>query len=259
MNRKPLKHYYDIIIYRTIANLKRETHRFYLGYFWWLLEPLLNTALFFFIFSVVLSSKTESFITILLTGTIIWQWLDETANTTLTSLESNREIMLDIYLPKYLFPLVDILTGTWKFICVFVILIAYLLLTGHELSVHYIWLPIILAFNFILIAGLSLGLALLVPYFKDIKRIAPLMIRALMFVSGVLFETTRVPESKQTLFFLNPMACYLESYRNILLYQIPPHMEHLLYAGAFSVGICLVTFWMCHKVDLHIGKRLTPA
>ena len=39
--------YLDIILFRTLANLKAEAQKTYVGYIWWFLEPLINTAVFY--------------------------------------------------------------------------------------------------------------------------------------------------------------------------------------------------------------------
>ncbi|MGB0418928.1 MAG: ABC transporter, partial [Opitutales bacterium] len=61
-----LHQYRGILFYRTIASLRADARGMYLGYIWWFLEPVLNTALYYLIFGVLLGSKTPDFITYLL-------------------------------------------------------------------------------------------------------------------------------------------------------------------------------------------------
>lgn len=40
--------YSELIIYKTYADLKAETERTYLGFLWWIFEPLLYMSVFMF-------------------------------------------------------------------------------------------------------------------------------------------------------------------------------------------------------------------
>jgi hypothetical protein len=48
------RRYWNIIVYRTYAELKAEAQLNHMGYIWWLLEPLLNTVLFYLILVAVM-------------------------------------------------------------------------------------------------------------------------------------------------------------------------------------------------------------
>ena len=55
--------YRDIVFYRAYAELKAEAQLNYMGYVWWLLEPLLNTGLFMVLMVYVLEQQTTDEIT----------------------------------------------------------------------------------------------------------------------------------------------------------------------------------------------------
>jgi lipopolysaccharide transport system permease protein len=57
-----------------------------------------------------------------------------------------------------------------------------------------------------------------------------------------------VPEKYRFLYYLNPMAGILESYRDILLRQSMPGY-YLLFSGVFSFVVFLLGYWFFKRVE----------
>lgn len=60
----------DLIAYKTHADLRAEAERTYLGVGWWLLEPLINVSIYYFVFDVLLGRGTDDLIAFLTVGVI---------------------------------------------------------------------------------------------------------------------------------------------------------------------------------------------
>jgi lipopolysaccharide transport system permease protein len=249
-------HYKDIVLYSTYANLKAENERTYLGYVWWLLEPLLNTVLFYVIFFMFLKHGEPGFLTFLLIGTIMWQWFQGTVMISITSIVEKAGVIKQVYLPKIIFPIVKVLANTWKFMWVFLILLVYLWVTGKYPNVYYLYLPLIMFLNFILILQVSYILAIIVPFFPDLQTVTDTFLRMMMLFSGIFFAGTQVPEKYQILFYCNPVAVLLESYRDVLLYARAPHLGHLAYVLAICVILVPIIISINKRLDLSVAKAV---
>ena len=57
--------------------LKADAARYYLGYVWWLLEPLLFVAVFYVVFQVILGTRTENFLVFLICGKFTFIWFSK--------------------------------------------------------------------------------------------------------------------------------------------------------------------------------------
>lgn len=51
----------DLLYYLIKSGLKAEHRNSYLGYFWWLLDPLLNVVVYFFLVVIVLGRESDDF------------------------------------------------------------------------------------------------------------------------------------------------------------------------------------------------------
>jgi ABC-type polysaccharide/polyol phosphate export permease len=228
---------WGIIFYRTLAGIKAESRQNYLGYIWYLLEPAFSAVVFYLAFSHVMGRGLEA-VMFLLIGLTVWQWYEGTCLAAAGAIKAKLHILQHFDLPKHLFPLVTVCVSTWKFFCVFGVTVAGYLLFGGGAGTGWnlLWLPLVLACQFLLIASSSIPLSIAATYVNDTLTLAASVFRIMFFVSGIYFPSHLVPERLQGLFYANPMAGLIESYRFVLLYGQPPNFYALLYCAALSAG-----------------------
>ncbi len=249
-----LNRYKDIIAYRTLAHLKSESRQNYLGYFWFLMEPALATGILYFIFGILLNNKSGEFVVFLLIGMAIWQWFEASTIEGMVGLKSKLHIMQHIRLPKYIFPMVHIAVSTCKFCFVGVIVIVFAYLFGFPPNKMFIYIPLLVLIQLLLILGITLPLAVLSAYFGDTNKLVASLLRLLFYVSGIFFSTDIVPDSLKFYFYMNPIAGLIEGHRKIILEQSPPNFNLLLYAFVFGLITFSLGLFICKAVDKKLLK-----
>jgi len=248
--------YRDIVWYRTIAGLKSEARQNFLGYVWFLLEPAITSAIIYVAYVLILQSGGPSRVAMLLLGTICWQWFESSVMQGMMGIRAKLHIMLHFTLPKYIFPLVGIFINTWKFLCVFVVLLGVCAWCGYPPNRYFLYLPLVLLAQLALIIGLALPLAIAVAYFNDLMTVTSSIFRLLMFISGVFFVTSLVPPAAEFYFYLNPMAGLIASYRAIVLDQQPPNFYALIEAVIYGLIFGIIGVCWSNYVDGKILKRV---
>jgi len=248
--------YRDIVWYRVLAGLKSEARQNFLGYVWFLLEPALTTAIAYIIYSLIAPGGGRERIVMLLLGTLTWQWFESAVTLGSLGIKSKLHIMMHFPLPKYIFPLVGVFISTWKFLCVFVVLLVFCAAAGYPPNSAFIYLPLVLAAQLMLIIGLALPLAIGVAYFNDLLTVTNSLFRLMMILSGAVFEASKVPPTALTYFYANPMAGLIESYRDIVLYHMPPHLAALGYAMVWGLGLGAAGLLWCRHIDGTILKSV---
>jgi lipopolysaccharide transport system permease protein len=254
---KTLFQYRGILFYRMLANLRADARGMYLGYIWWFLEPVLNTALYYFIFGVLLGSKTPDFIAYLLLGTVVYQWFQSSISGAMGTITGRAHLYRQIPLPKYLFAMIGVCSSSWKSICVFAVMLGYIALSsGLNLGIHYIWLPVLILLQILVIAGFSIILSIASAYLKDLQTFVGVLFRAGMFLSAIFWDVGKVPEHLKLLFYSNPAASLIQVYRSVVLYAQSPSLYLLLYLAV--LGLLLIQIGMCwhRRVDGHILKHI---
>ncbi len=248
--------FYHLIRLSSHAQLKAETHRSYLGYLWWILEPLLNTFLFYTLFFLFLGKRTPDYLQFLLIGTILWQWIQTTLQLAASSILDKPHLLRQIRIPFALFPITKTVSNTIKFLIVYLLLLIYLISQGHAPTIHWLLIPPLLILHTGLLLSLAIPLALLIPFAPDLKTILDALLRFLMLLSGIFFSADAIPSHLSFYFYANPLAHILESHRQILLYASPPTLYHWLYPFAIILLLIPVHILLLGFADGRIPKIL---
>jgi len=236
--------------------LKADASRLYLGYLWWVLEPLLYVAVFYLVFDVLLSSPRGDFLAFLMVGKLTFVWFSKSVVHASRSILAAKGLIGKIDLPKTLFPIASIQQSLYKQMVVFVLLIVFLLATGHGITSAWLWLPLIVAVNYLLIAACALAASALVCVVEDIAMLVSLAMVFLLFSSGIFWDPRALnPATMEMLFLINPIAMLLDAYRQVLMVGAAPAAGHLLGLAVLSGLACLVVAWMMQRTSRYLALR----
>ena len=243
------KRYWDLILYRANAQLKSEVDRAYLGMIWWVLEPVLYLGIFYIVFEWGLRSGGDDFVPFLLCGLVAWKWLDSTVRTSSAVIINNASIMNSVYLPKIVFPLIVILSNSYKFFIILFLLLLFLILYGIPVTIVWLALPLIVLIEFILVCALSILSAVLVPFVADIKHVINYGMTFLFFSSGIFFDISRMRPDVQEVMNFNPVLVLIDCYRSILLENKLPELTDLFFLATISIVLLVVALMVFRKLD----------
>lgn len=241
--------YLDLILYKTYADLKAETTTSRIGFLWWLIDPMIMIATFYLVFGVFLHKRTVDFVPFLMIGVTVWQWFSTTVPDGAKTISKASALMGLVYVPKAVFPAVAVLMGVFKFAVVLAVLILFLLWYGIEWTLCGLALPLIVLVQLLFTVGVTFLCASVVPFFPDLNRFVNYGLRLLFFLSGVFFDPAQLPPQVRPLFFLNPMAGLIDSYRNILLRGLWPDWEGLGIISLLSVALVTVALLILIRYD----------
>lgn len=249
---------YPILI-DTMARfaLMADARRYFLGYLWWILEPLLYVAVFYFVFGQLLGTREPDYLTFLVVGKLAFIWFSKSLNQASNSILLNRGLIAQRNLPKALFPLAVVQEGLYKQAAVFVLMLCLVLLDDYGIKPSWLWLlPVILA-QYLLITACALAAALIVCLQRDFVMVINLGVVFLLFVSGVFWDVNSIsdPWLAELLLTVNPMAFLLDAYRQILMEGATPPVAHLFAVIAGSAGASLLMLQLYRSANYWIAKR----
>nr|WP_225444374.1 ABC transporter permease [Pseudomarimonas arenosa] len=223
-----LRRFVDIVTFKSYADLRAERERTYLGFMWWVFEPLMFMVVLWVVFAKVLGRATEDFLPFILVGLVMWQWIKSCISHGSNAILEAHQLILQVRLPPVVFPLVTILSDTVKFAIVLGILIAILLVLGYGRSPALLALPLVLIAELAFLAAVTLWLAAFVPFVPDLRFVAENVLVAMMFLSGIFYDATTLAPAIQEVFFLNPSAFLIKEAREVLLYSRWPDFVGLI-------------------------------
>ncbi len=129
-----LKRYMEFIWYRALAEIKADMSRGFLGFAWWIIEPVMYMGAFYVIFGLIFRQRGADYVPFLLCGLVVWKWFDSAIRNASTSITHNMWLIYQVYLPKMVFPAIATLISTLRFAVVFSMLLLFLLARACRLQ-----------------------------------------------------------------------------------------------------------------------------
>lgn len=209
-------HFINLVVFKAMAELHAENSRMMAGYAWWILEPIMTLGVYYAVFSY-LRQGTENFALFLLTGIVFWRWFQATVMRASNSITANRGLMLQVDVRKALFPLTAVLVDSVKFAVTFALLVIVVLASGDGLTYAWLSLPVLLASQLLLIAGVSMLTSATIPLIPDFSLILNTLMMLTMFCSAVFYPMDILPLRVQSALQYNPMAVLISQYRIVFL------------------------------------------
>lgn len=250
-----LCHYSEFVWYRALAELRADSSRNLLGFFWWVAEPILYMAVFYVIFGMILQQRGDNYVPFLLCGLIVWKWFDSSVKNASLSISHNMGLIYQVYLPKWTFPAVAVISSTLRFMVVFAIFLAYLLFDQVAFTHHWLVdLPLLLLLQVLLMLGLAMTLAAVTPFFPDIKLLIDNGLTLLFFASGIFFRFDSIPGSLRIYFEMNPIGVLIQEYRRVLIEAGTIEWAALLPVLVISLGLVLMGASLLRRWDRVYAK-----
>ncbi|MBI3243374.1 MAG: ABC transporter permease [Chloroflexi bacterium] len=226
----------------TMRDFKVRYNQSFLGAAWAILQPLSLMATFSVIFSVFIKVPTDDvpYPIFAYVALLPWTFFTNSLNFAIPSLVGNMDLVGKIYFPREILPLSAILVGFIDFLIASLIFIVMLIVYHIPVGWTAALAPLVFAIQLILIFGISLLASAINVFYRDVRFIIPLILQIWMYVSPVIYPATLVPEILRPLYFLNPMATVIDTYRRLLLHNQMPDWPYLGLAAL--VSIALLTF-----------------
>jgi teichoic acid transport system permease protein len=201
-----------------------------LGQLWQVLTPLLNAAVYFLIFGVLLhvSRGVPDYITFLVTGIFVFNFTQRACITSSVVMRDNLPLIRALPFPRGCLPLGYVIIELQQLLLSFTVLFVIILAYGEPFTWYWFLILPILVLQTLFNVGCSFLLARWGSGFDDVSQLLPFVIRTWMYASGVIFSITTslalVPgqslyHHKHLAYLLqiNPAAVYITLIRNSLL------------------------------------------
>jgi teichoic acid transport system permease protein len=201
-----------------------------LGQLWQVLTPLLNAAVYFLIFGVLLhiSRGVPDYITFLVTGIFVFNFTQRACITSSVVMRDNLPLIRALPFPRGCLPLGYVIIELQQLLLSFGVLFVIILAYGEPFTWYWFLILPILALQTLFNVGCAFALARWGSGFDDVSQLLPFVIRTWMYASGVIFSitTSLALLPTQTLYNhkhlayllqINPASVYITLIRNALL------------------------------------------
>ena len=246
----------DLFFHLVLSGIKAQYRNTVLGYFWWILDPLLMGAVYYFLRVVVLGMEGEHVGAFLIIGLVAWKWISSNINSSAKSITSRSGIISQVYLPKAIFPFSTTMTQMINFAFGLVVIALFLAFYRIVPGIELLWLPIIMAIQFMFLSAISLVLGYYATFVRDIDNVLTHLMRFWFYSSPVIWESGRLPEEYYFIVEINPASTFIMGYRNIFMESAPPDVGNLLVIGLASFAVIAYMVYYYHLNEHKLIKAL---
>jgi len=178
-----------------------------LGYLWSVLDPLLMSIVYWFVFTEIFNRKIgfPPYILFLVLGQMMWAWFNGGVSGAVRALRAESQMVRQSNVPREIWVLRVVFSKGMEFIfslpVVGIFALAYMKAPTWQ-SVFY--LPLSMIMCFFLVFGFGLVLAPLTVLIRDVERIVPIFLRVMFYGSPVLYSVKDVPAHLHFFLSINP-------------------------------------------------------
>jgi lipopolysaccharide transport system permease protein len=252
------RHYVEVFLTKLQLNLHAEASKTYLGYLWWILEPALFVAVFYYVFAVFLQRGAENFVAFLLCGKVPYLWFAKSINNSSQSIKAGRGLINQVRINKAFFPLLVVGQDLVKQSLVFTLMLVFLVAYGISPSLQWISVLFVLVTQLAVIVPCTLIAAAITAFIPDFRYLIQTGMLLLLFGSGIFYSYTDVILPRhQELFLLNPLARLIKNYRQVLLDSQPPDWYELSTLLAGSLILTFFVLKLYRKADFAFARLAT--
>ncbi len=256
VNLKELIAYKDLIrmyVKRNIVTFYKQT---ILGPLWFIIQPILTTVMFMFVFGNLAGISTDGIPGPLFyfAGIIIWNYFADCLNATSGTFTTNQNVFGKVYFPRLVVPVAVTISNLVKFfIQLAIFLIIYIVYAiqgiGIAPNVYIILFPLLV----IMAAGLALGFGIIfssmTTKYRDLTFLLQFGVQLWMYATPVIYPLSTMPADKQWIFQLNPMTSIIETFKYAAIGNGVFSWGWLGYSFAFMIVLLLVGIVIFNKVE----------
>lgn len=225
-----------MFVKRDVVTLYKQT---VLGPLWFFIQPVLTVVTYIIVFNRIARLSTDGLPPILfyLSGIIIWNFFQESFNTTSKTFIDNAKLFGKVYFPRIILPMSKVVSGFIRFGIQFLLFAGvyiYHVASGYPLvpDAYLLLLPVMILIMALMGLGLGVLFTSLTTKYRDLVFLIQFGVQLMMYATPVIYPLSSVPDAYRQWFYLNPMTAVLEGFRYVFLG-----------VGTFSVEMLMLSFF----------------
>lgn len=242
-----------IFIWREyISSYKRS----YLGVLWAILEPLFTMAIMATVFSAIMRRPIENYPIFLFSGLIVWNLFNTSTIRATKGMVGARNMLGRVYIPRTIFVFTSIGANLLNFFVAFVILLIMLPIWKIKITLAILFIPIAILIVILFSLGIGLILSVSSIFFSDIQSIYTIMLRLLLYLSGIFYNVDILPDNLRVLIEHVPTYQMLILFRNPIYLGILPPISLLIEISVWTLLTFFLGLFIYNKFSNQIVNSL---
>jgi ABC-type polysaccharide/polyol phosphate export permease len=230
-----------------------------IGIGWVVLQPLLSAAIFALIFGQYahVSSDGVPYLVFALAGMTGWSYFSTAISTGAQSVLDNMLLIHKVYFPREVLPLAAVGAALVDLGPALVTLLVFVLAYGIAPAASWILLPVPLFILVLAATAVSVALAALNVYYRDVRHAVPFILQIGLFVSAVVYPLSILPSPWDTVWgIVNPVAGAITVLREIIVHGQWPDLAITLGALGWSLILVVLAYAGFERFERAFADRI---
>ncbi len=253
---KNLYNYRELLKTSVKKEIRGKYKNSFLGVLWSFLNPLLQIAVYAFVFQGILKNPQENYAIFLCCALIPWTFFSTTISRAAFNCIENGNIIKKVYFPREILPISVVTSETVNFLISTIIIIAFVIFGGIGLSWYIVFYPLVLLAQYIMLIGLSLIVSSVCVYLRDLQHFIGIFLQLMFYATPIVYSLDGISSNLRWILELNPMTYIINAYRSIFYYQTMPELKPILILIAISVVLCIVGYLIFNKLQKGFAEQL---
>lgn len=224
----------------------------WLGYLWSILDPLLMSVIYWFVFTQIFQRTVgeKPYIVFLIVALLPWVWFNSAVTDFTRAFNRDAKLVRSTAIPRSIWVNRIVLSKGIEFLCSLPVLAVFAVLGGATVSWQLLWFPVGIALQTMLLTGIGLLVAPLCALYADLERTTRLILRVLFYASPIIYGVGDLPRGFEWLSVVNPLFGVFTLYR---VGFFPDQWDAAAVIGSVVVSLVVL------GLGVLVFRRLEPA
>lgn len=229
------------------------------GAIWLAVHPVLLFAVYAFLFTVVFkvrigSSGPTDYLVYLFAGLAPWLMTQDVMARASSVVLANSTIVKKVSFPIEVLVAKTILSSLIVQMVLFSCVILFTIISRGGPSWSLLALPLVFILHMCLLWGISLILASITPYFRDVAEFVRVFVTVNIYLMPIVYLPGMVPESLQFIMHINPFSYLIWCYQDVLYYNDIMQLRSWFLLPAFAFVMLVIGSYIFSRLRHHFSS-----
>jgi teichoic acid transport system permease protein len=238
------------------SELRDQNYGSVFGQLWLLLNPLLLSGIYFLLIFVIGGTSDATRFAHLTASLFLYYLFSNSLTAGVKAITSGRRLILNTSFPRIMLPISATVIALFKFFPTLAVYAVIHQVVGLSYSWQLLWIFPILVIATILALGLSILISCVNVYFRDVSSMLPYLTRALLYLSPVLYEASKLSDDFKKFEIANPLFHLLDSWSRVIVYAQAPNLTDLLISSIWAISLFILSTYFFLSRERDFAVRL---
>jgi ABC-type polysaccharide/polyol phosphate export permease len=252
-----------LIRYLVQADVKKKGANTLLGNIWWVIDPLLQMAIYVVLVAVIFNRGGPDYPLFLFAAILPWKWFVSSVQDGTVSIVGSERLIKQIQFPKLVLPIAAVNAGIVNFAFGLIPLtVLIFLFFGDRASLWLLLIPVVAAVQLLFTLPVAIILGAVNVFYRDLGNLMRHMLRLWFYLSPSLYSIDQLrqvdglPPALLDILLANPFAILFTAYRSVIYEGHAPDPAGLAVLAGVSTLLLAVAVVLFKRLEPSFAKVL---